>query len=448
MQVKNKKTQRDMASNQKITYPLFYANQVLRSSTLNNSFAFVDRQTRLSRVHFLGCGIVEGLEFSLSDDALVIERGVAVNKDGWLVEIPEKTEYRYVADVDFSEADFLPDEEGKEPVANLDSLMAKGGSRIQKICFRTEDDVRQYDNRTPERISSLAMDKYVVALAFGMRREYSSRCSQDSCDLNTADQVLEVWPVLIEVGDVKSLFRKISPLNLSVSPRKEPCLESYHGDVASFNAQVLTSARYWESEVDTAMASIEKYLHSLPWEVWNHVFSDRDVFDRFTKARNRIKSLVASKVLAVPDYYISFFGDLVLALNEFIDGLNAFAFRYKVLPDQLPSDMLVYLGRLDEEDREGDAVYRSVFKGAMDEEMCRDSVLLEQLLVRICTLTERFIGDVTEAALSKQSFRLMKVRPAGRLSSRPVPFYDDTSKGGVSEAWNADRPYAAAASGG
>ena len=172
-----------MDSNHKITYPHFYFNQVLRSSTLNSYFAFMDRQTRLSRMHLLGCGIVDGLTFSMDGDALVLSKGVAVNKDGWLIEIPEEIRYRFAADVDFSEEDFLSDD--------LEALMSLGGSRIKKICFQAEDDVRQFQNRIPEPLSSLNPNDYVVALAYGIRNEYNSRCSQDSCDLNTTDKVLE-----------------------------------------------------------------------------------------------------------------------------------------------------------------------------------------------------------------------------------------------------------------
>jgi hypothetical protein len=183
-----------MASNQTITYPHFYHNQVLKSSTLHGYFEFLDLQTRLSRVHLVGCGIVDGLTFSLKDGALVLSPGVAINKDGWLVEVREETEYRYVTEVDFSDEDFVSDK--------LEQLISLGGSRIKKICFQTEDDVRQFDNRLPEPISDLNLNQYVVALVLGKRGEYSSRCSQDSCNLNTTDQLLEVWPVLLEIGGV------------------------------------------------------------------------------------------------------------------------------------------------------------------------------------------------------------------------------------------------------
>lgn len=430
-----------MASNQKNTYPHFYANQVLKSSSLNNSFAFLDGQTRLSRVHFLGCGIVEGLDYSYDEGVLVINQGVAVNKEGWLVEIPNRTRYRFVADVDFSDKDFLVHSDD-EPVASLDSLMSQGGSRIKKICFRTEDDVRQFDNRVPEPISNLNMDNYVVALAFGMRREYNSRSPQDSGDVNTADYVLEVWPVLIETGDVKCLFRRINPMNVFVSRRKEPCIKCYHGDVQSFQEQILASVRYWKVEVIDAMDSVIQYLRSIPSTAWRNVLSDKNLVNRFEIARHELAKLVSPRVKKIPDYYVFFFSDLAIALNEFINEYNAFANKYKVIPDYLPSDLLIYLGCLHEDEREGNEVYRSIFRSARNEEMRSDSGMLERMLIRICVLIESFIGEDTDGLLAKQPFRLMKVRTSGRLSERPLPFYYDSSKGDVKDAWYADKPFA------
>lgn len=418
-----------MASNQKITYPHFYHNQVLKSSTLNGYFEFLDLQTRLSRVHLVGCGIVEGLSFSFKEGALVLSPGVAINKDGWLVEVREETEYRYVTEGGFSDEDFVSDD--------LEQLFSPGGSRIKKICFQTEDDVRQFDNRTPEPISDLNLKNYVVALVLGKRPEYSSRCSQESCDLNTTDQLLEVWPVLIEIGDVKSLFQKIAPMKFCVSPQKEPCISCYHGSVDSYDGQVSASVRLWVSEITEAMSRVTEHLQRIPGTAWNGWFPYDSLMARFAVAAKKIQGLLDVK--STPDYYISFFGDMAKALNEFIDAFNAFAVKYEMVPARTVSDALVYLGRLDESELEGDDIYRSLFRNARTEEARRDGDLLGRMLQRICILSEHFIQSGTDSRLSTSPFRVLRARAGERLSLKPAPFYYDSAKDGFSEGWNPER---------
>ena len=418
-----------MASNQKITYPHFYHNQVLKSSTLNGYFEFMDLQTRLSRVHLVGSGIVDGLAFSVKDGALVLSPGVAINKDGWLVEVRDETKYRYVTEVGFSDEDFVSD--------NLEALVSLGGSRIKKICFQTEDDVRQFDNRLPEPISSLNMNNYVVALVFGKRSEYSSRCSQGSCDLNTTDQLLEVWPVLIEIGDVRSLFQRIAPMKFCVSPQKEPCISCFHGSVDSYNEQVYASARSWVSEITAVMSRLTEHLQLISDTVWNGWLPYDSLMARFADARKQIQDLLAVK--SVPDYYISFFGDMAKALNEFIDAYNAFALKYEAIPTRTLSDALVYLGCREENVGGGDAIYRSLFRSARTNEARRDGNLLGRMLERVCILSECFIKDESDSRLSRSPFRVMKVRTGGRLSYKPAPFYYDSSNHGFFDGWNPEK---------
>ena len=418
-----------MASNQTITYPHFYHNQVLKSSTLNGYFEFLDLQTRLSRVHLVGCGIVDGLTFSLKDGALVLSPGVAINKDGWLVEVREETEYRYVTEVDFSDEDFVSD--------NLEQLISLGGSRIKKICFQTEDDVRQFDNRLPEPISDLNLNQYVVALVLGKRGEYSSRCSQDSCNLNTTDQLLEVWPVLLEIGGVKSLFQKIAPMKFCVVPQKEPCISCYHGSVDSFNEQVLASVRLWVPEIVEVMTRLTNHLQRIPGTAWNGWFPYDSLMTRFAAATKMVQGL--QDVKSAPDYYFSFFGDMAKALNEFIDVYNAFAVKYEVIPTRTLSDALVYLGCFDKSVQEGDDIYRSLFKNARADEARRDGDLLGRMLERICVLSEYFIKDEADSKLTDSPFRVMRARKSERLSLKPAPFYYDSLKDGFFEGWNPER---------
>ena len=426
-----------MASNHKNAYPHFVPNQLLKSSTLNGYFAFLDEQTRLSRVHFLGCGIVEGLDFSIADGALVINKGVAVNRDGWLVQVPEETEYRFAVGVPHASSPFISD--------RLKDMLELGGSRVSWICFPTEEDAMQYDSDnkkiavTP--ISELEMKEYVVAIVFGKRPEYEGRCSKDHCDVNTADEILEAWPVLISIGGLSSLFQKMSPLNCAVSFKKEPAFEFYHGDFTKFNEQIRSSAISWQSEIAKVMGAISSHFALMDQTALDHVFTDSEKLKtRFNDAKQRILGLVSSTSQDVPDYMVSFFGDVAMALNEFIDDYNLVAGKYGIIPNVIPEDLLIYLGRIERNKMDRD-IYRSVFRNAMKEDFRKDCQRLFKMLQRICVLTESFMEKPMDERILQKAFELEKLRPGACLSQRPVPFYYDTSQEGFYEFWNADKEY-------
>ena len=431
-----------MASNHKNAFPHFVPNQLLKSSTLNGYFAFLDEQTRLSRVHLLGCGIVDGLDFSDTGSALVVSPGVAVNKDGWLVQVPEATEYRFVVEAPFSEDGFQSSELGE--------LVDKGGSRIARVCFRTEEDAEEFGKEASEIIpfSDVTLDDYVVALAFGTRPEHAVRCAHDHCDLNTSEQILEAWPVLIPLDGLPSLFQKMAPMNWAVPTRKEPAFEFYHGVVDVFNEQVRSSALSWKSEVNEAMARLSTHFSGMEEPALDHVFGKSgELLTRLTLARKKVQGFVDPDSKDVPDYAISFYGDMVAALNEFIDEYNGFVDRYRLVPNVIPADLLVYLGRTDEDGRKDRNVFRSVFRSALKEEFRKDCRRLSQMLQRVCVLAESFIAKPSDSRLSQHAFQLEKFRPGDCLSSRPVPFYYDSSKEGFLEAWNADKTYACTSAG-
>lgn len=422
-----------MASNQKNAFPFFVPNQILRSSTLNEYFAFLDEQTRLSRVRLWGCGIVDGLDFSYEDGVLVINPGVAVNCDGWLVQVPERVEYRYGAEIAYSTSDFRGD--------NLKELAMYGGSHVSMICFRDEDDAMHAGLKQPVSLSKRNLDDFIVALAYGKRPEYDSLCSHDLCDVNTSAQILEAWPVLIPKNEVSSLFQRLSPLSLYLPPRREPAIECFHGDIEAFGEQIISSALSWKTLAREGIDRLSAFFEEFDTPVRNCLFSDNgELLDRLKKAYDHLDVLRIGKRDVWQEYLFSFFRDMVTALNEFIEEYNTFVDKHEYIPNTIPFDHLTYLGLVGKQETADKDVYRSVFRNALDEEFRKDRERLAAMLGRICVLSESVKAVASLEWLSKQPFRLERVRAGGRLSSRPVPFYYDAGED-FYRFWNADNHY-------
>lgn len=412
-------------------YPHFVENQVLRSSTLNDSFAFVDEQTRLSRVHLFGTGIVEGLGFSAYGNSLVINPGVAVDKDGWLVQFEEKTEYLYAAYIPNSGADFNSD--------SLTQLLKEGGSHISMVCFKSEEDAKELglDPISFSDISSIG--DYIVALAFGKRNELSTKCSHDRCDINIVNEIIEPWPVLIHWSEVRPLFNILDPIDLVVLPQASPKLENYHGDSASFYKQFSDSFEAWRSEISHALVILENKLNlnAPASSALINVFDDADdLFARFTNVKDNL--LLMNPIgQIVPDFEISFLQDLLMAINEFVEEYNQFACKYKTVPAQIPSDRLVYLGRT--AGTESSLVYSSLFMPSINLSYSQDCERLQKHFTRICVLSECFVGPIADAYLASHPYKALKINNGVSLSKRPIPFYYDTEKNtSFADIWKAD----------
>ena len=81
----------------KNTYPIFEANQTLTHEHLNDMFAYLDEQERLTRVSLIGIGIVCGLEIQYTNSEIHLSKGCGITSKGYLIVEPKDivlTSYR------------------------------------------------------------------------------------------------------------------------------------------------------------------------------------------------------------------------------------------------------------------------------------------------------------------------------------------------------------------
>lgn len=429
------------------SYPHFVANQVLKCSDLNNSFGFLDEQARLSRIHMVGQGIVSGLDAdNCKNTALRIGKGLALNSGGWVVQLNEDTDYHFVAKVPYLETPFETD--------NLEELVTKGGSRVEYICFKTEDDARELGLK-PIAISTVLSGNYLVALAYGTRRELSNRCSHDSCDINVTSLLTEAWPVLVKPENAP-LFKQLREFDLRLTDSTSiPVRIPSGSDIKSFNREVKKAFRERRRQCVSSMKSFftnvfgQKYVKtqkgvgfvSKP-SPWDHVFPEsRQVFGRFNGCIVKTENLFASEPEDfvpdfVPDYFLSYISDLNLALNELIEAYNEYAAETVYLPDWIPEGRLTYLGKLT---NLGDKSYKSLFRKADVLASESAALRLERMIRRIHILSEHFIGNKPQKVLSSMRALVSGQKPGCRLSEKPIPFYYDNTDIQFLTAWYADK---------
>lgn len=427
------------------SYPHFYANQVLKCSDLNDSFGFLDEQARLSRLHLVGQGIISGLEVSFQNNSVLkVGKGVALDNGGWVVQLTEDTEYRFVAEVPYSEVPFESDD--------LEKLVVSGGGRVTHICFKTKDDALELGLK-PVSIATVRNNNYLVALAFGKRRDLRNRCSHDSCDINVTKMLVEAWPVLVKPAS-SPLFKRLLPLDKHLFPF-EPCyLKVGNGDIKCLNGIIVPEFKKQQEELVTILKDILSYPFGQTYvprkkkspgfsakaSAWDHVFPDsRRLFARLhgciQKTENYCPSAGTNHVW---DYQLSFFNDLRQAISEFIEAYNEFAAENIFIPDWIPDSRLTFLGRPFKSD--DGLLYKSHFRKADASASESGALRLGRMVRRICLLSEHFIGNPAPATLDKMNFNLVTIRPGARLSEKPIPFYyRNTINPEFLVNWNADR---------
>lgn len=423
------------------SYPHFFANQVLKSSDLNNSFGFLDEQARLSRLHLVGQGILSGLGMTLQQDRLRIGKGIALDSGGWVAQLTEDAEYPFVAAVPYAETPFESD--------NLEDLVVNGGSRVKYICFKTEDDAREL-GLTPVRISSISARNFIVAVVYGTRRDLSNRCSHDSCDINVTSLLTETWPVLVNPG-LGPLYQNLTPCQMRVWPSLPCTLFLSSKNLKDFNTRIKNTFKTNKDDLVNQLKTIlnlfgQTYVpskkkgkgFSTTASAWDRVFSDsRRLFGRLHGCILKIEKYnVSEKEDHVRDYYLSFFDDLFVAISEFVEAYNVFVAENTRIPQWIPEGRLIYLGKASKGNQEE---YRSYFRKADNAVFVSEARKLGRMLRRICLLSEHFIGSPDALKVSKMTMNLAAVKPGARLSDKPIPFYYERSQTPEFLAnWNAE----------
>lgn len=176
-------------------YPQFEANQILTNEQLNLLFGYNDEQTRLTRSHLIGIGIICGLDAITAADgkSVTITRGVGVTSAGYLV--IQDTDLVYAASQNYS----LP-KEVAYPVlqnnagANLYPLW----QLLPQIPISNPDpSARNLDN-------PFLLDK-VVMLFVELNKTGNKNCLPNSCDDKGSTVGVTIQPLLIRKSDADKI---------------------------------------------------------------------------------------------------------------------------------------------------------------------------------------------------------------------------------------------------
>ncbi len=202
------------------SYPFFEPNQVLSNEHLNQLFAYLDEQERLTRTNLIGIGIVCGLDPTIAADGthISISKGCGLTSEGYLITWADLGPLRYFKAYTSPEnvryATFFDDHDGdittpeaQYPLWVLDrNHNDDPASRPLTLNFLTGQGMPPGEE-----------DEKILILFLECKALDNKNCSPNSCDDKGQEITATVIPLLIRRRDMDDIQNKVRALGTSAT---------------------------------------------------------------------------------------------------------------------------------------------------------------------------------------------------------------------------------------
>ncbi|MEJ7679314.1 MAG: hypothetical protein WKG06_15945 [Segetibacter sp.] len=206
--------------------PQFEPNQVLNSEHLNLMVEYLEEQTRLTRNHIMGNGIVSGLGVKRSGNTVTITEGVGVTSAGYLLIvqtnkletgteiIPKGTDYNKKRK--FNPKFLLfPYKGDTSSTYNTYDLFNNLGDIWQLVETAVKDDI---DPANVKMLTPAELDNKVVVLFLQIQVKELKSCEADNCMELGKQWNYSVIPLLMTKTDADTLLLNENKLIVQSPP--------------------------------------------------------------------------------------------------------------------------------------------------------------------------------------------------------------------------------------
>jgi hypothetical protein len=416
-------------------FPIFEANQVLMSRHLNDVFDYLDQQTRLSRSHLIGIGIVCGLEITLDTTttagavAIGLSKGCGVTSEGYLVVEPQ--DVKLVSYRSYT----LPT--GVEYPPFVDPAT--------KAAFALWELFPAGEPKTTLLGSEAGfLDDTAVLLFLELNEQNLRNCSPDNCDDKGSEVTATVRRLLIKRADLDKIIAAAhglgqglssSDLDAALTERLNlPDIRMRRFDVP--NSNPVTSNDVYAAFLNIfrpgraaqAMKDALSAAHKACLPLLEAAYRD-DPFGTFADAVGFLDKVPTDTTqVKFLQYYADLFDDLVRAYDEF--RWQAAELICACCPPDGLFPLHLMLGLVHPETANQPGRYRQGFLGSPAVSRCADETkAVVQLFTRLVELTTRFTNAPTlptanpKATVDPQ----IRVTPSRLgdwpLATKAIPYY-------------------------
>ena len=411
-------------------YPVFQANQVLTSRSLNDAFDYLDEQTRLTRANLIGIGIVCGLEIKLdlsAGTAIALSRGCGVTSEGYLILEPEDVPlvaYRPYTLPD--DIDYPPFKDGNTPYTMWE-LFPQGEPNTTLI-------------DTPGGF----LDDKAVVLFLELKKEGLRNCSPNNCDDKGAAVTVTVRRLLIKTADLDKIIAATNKLGSGLTSGDLASALSTRlnlPDLAELRFDVLNSGPSSSDDVYAGFLNVFRVAKlskttsgalKAAYAAFQPLLQGKypsDPFGNFDGLFGFLDTAPANVAqVRFLQYYFDLFEDLLRAYDEFrwkgVDLICACGPQDGLFPRHL------MLGLLHPEKSGQPGQYREPFRPSPAVGCCAgDTKILLQLFTRLVEMVTRFTNAPglpkfnAKARIDPQIRVTPSVLGDGPIAKQAIPYY-------------------------
>lgn len=207
--------------------PDYKPNQVLTEKSLNATSDFLEQQERLTRFGLTKTGIIENLEYRISNNIITIEEGFGASIDGYFMAHHYKSgpiSYEFVKEYQFTEKP-NGDQTFLKNLKQLpfSTIQPKIGN-LKNIKFYellSKDQVANENNY--KAINELQLQSFKVVLFLEISNLDQENCSPTSCDSEGSMRRYRVVPMLVE--DTEDIY--FPKINSEILPKNQIRLKRF-----------------------------------------------------------------------------------------------------------------------------------------------------------------------------------------------------------------------------
>jgi hypothetical protein len=178
-------------------FPEYQPNQVLTEASLNATSDFLEQQERLTRFGLTKTGIIENLQFRIVGDAIHIEEGFGVTKDGYFLAHNYKNGpvvYTHAKSYKLNVQHILGTKQYSQNTIEFYELLTTAQAKEDTDAITLTD---------------LIVQKFKLILYLEITKIQQDQCSTTSCDTSGTLRTYRVVP-LITLEDEKGIISKIN----------------------------------------------------------------------------------------------------------------------------------------------------------------------------------------------------------------------------------------------
>jgi len=313
-----------------IEYIVFEPDQVLTNDHLNETFTYLDQQTRWTRNKLIGIGIVCGLDIVLNPGVIQINKGTGITSQGYLI---HHHTIKYTYYIPYSPVD-MPKNPPFTYKGNLPFYKPFCQNLTQTVYQLLSDDqynaLESAQQSTAVTISSAisTLTNYAVVLFLEAAETELKNCNMLDCNNSGSQMVFTLRPLLVATKDLPGTTAttnvvSLQSLNLNLSLSNQVSLKRYNVPYAALNNATDVINGFVNLVDDATLTQVANAYTACYQQYGSLAGATANPFTNLLANLQSARSSIQSQNPVFAQYLYDFVDDLIKAYYEFTAKASA-----------------------------------------------------------------------------------------------------------------------------